>query len=278
MKYDDASWHYGGDFPNDLPPKAGATHIGMFVVWCILNGLGGEVHFEDPAPLLPKLRARSITPGDYFTKACDEKFTDEDLTDEGNAFAANYYEFEDGNYIHDYERILGEHTHTLYHVEDTWENFDKLASVIRNRYLAASGNLGPKLQEGDSQVPEGIYNIESLNPNSLYHLALRVGYPNEWDQEHARADGRKNLGGDIMIHGGAGSCGCLAMGDPAAEELFVLAARTGIDNIRLLISPVDFRVHALPNSMVPVPAWSDQLYAELKSELARLPPGKEIFK
>ena len=44
--------------------------------------------------------------------------------------------------------------------------------------LAASGHLGPKLREGDGQVPEGIYAVESLNPNSHYHLALHVGYPN----------------------------------------------------------------------------------------------------
>ena len=84
LKYDDASWHSRGDFPKDLPPKAGATHTGMFVSWRLLNGLGGKIHFEEPASLLSQLRARSITPGDYFLKACDEKFTDEDLTDEGN--------------------------------------------------------------------------------------------------------------------------------------------------------------------------------------------------
>lgn len=39
MKYDDASWHVGGDFPKELPPEAGATHIGMFAAWCMLNGL-----------------------------------------------------------------------------------------------------------------------------------------------------------------------------------------------------------------------------------------------
>ncbi len=43
--------------------------------------------------------------------------------------------------------------------------------------LAASGHLGPKLREGDWQVPEGIYAVESLNPNSHYHLALHVDYP-----------------------------------------------------------------------------------------------------
>lgn len=109
--------------------------------------------------------------------------------------------------------------------------------------LGASGGDGPKLREGDLQVPEGFYGIELLNPNSLYHLSLRVNYPNADDLGIARAEGRDlaGLGGDIMIHGGSASVGCLAMGDPAAEDLFVLAARTGLDRVGLLIFPWDFR-------------------------------------
>jgi len=108
--------------------------------------------------------------------------------------------------------------------------------------LGASGTLGPKLREGDRQVPEGIYKIESLNPNSRFHLALRVGYPNDFDKEKAHRDGRTNLGSDIMIHGGTASVGCLAVGDKPAEDLFVLAAQTGIENVELILAPVDFRV------------------------------------
>ncbi len=109
--------------------------------------------------------------------------------------------------------------------------------------LAASGGDGPKLREGDSQVPEGFYRIELLNPNSRYHLSLRVDYPNAEDRAQAPAEGRDlgNLGGDIMIHGGAASIGCLAMGDPAAEDLFVLAARTGLDHVEVVIVPRDMR-------------------------------------
>src|SRR5687767_5658938 len=51
--------------------------------------------------------------------------------------------------------------------------------------LAASGTLGPKLREGDRQVPEGVYALESLNPNSRFHAALRVGYPNDFDRAMA---------------------------------------------------------------------------------------------
>lgn len=76
-----------------------------------------------------------------------------------------------------------------------------------------SGKLGPKLRFGDLQVPEGFYRIESLNPNSAFHLALRVNYPNAFDQEQAQHEGRTDLGSDIMIHGSNASVGCLAMGD-----------------------------------------------------------------
>ena len=93
--------------------------------------------------------------------------------------------------------------------------------------LAASGGPGPKLRYGDCQVSEGIYRVEWLNPNSLYHLSMRLDYPNEFDREMAKADGRTNLGGDIMIHGSNVSVGCVAVGDKASEDLFVLASDAG---------------------------------------------------
>jgi hypothetical protein len=136
--------------------------------------------------------------------------------------------------------------------------------------LGASGGLGPKLQEGDMQVPEGLYRIESLNPNSMYHLALRVNYPNEFDKAKGKLDGREDLGGDIMIHGKDCSIGCLAMGDEAAEDLFVLAAETGIDNISVILTPVDFRTQELPADMPEAPEWTPGLYASIKQELMKL--------
>ena len=125
--------------------------------------------------------------------------------------------------------------------------------------LAASGTLGPKLREGDRQVPEGLYKIESLNPNSMFHLALRVNYPNAFDREKGRLDNRTDLGCDIMIHGSDCSIGCLAMGDEAAEDLFILAAETGIENISVILSPIDFRVSLLPADIPQGPAWREEL-------------------
>lgn len=136
--------------------------------------------------------------------------------------------------------------------------------------LAASGGPGPKLREGDRQVPEGIYAIESLNPNSLFHVSLRLDYPNRADRERALADGRSGLGGDIMIHGSSVSVGCLAMGDQAAEDLFTLACRCGIGRVRVLMTPADPRRQAL----LPRPAdptWVADLYRELTAAIGAFP-------
>lgn len=134
---------------------------------------------------------------------------------------------------------------------------------------AASGGPGPKLREGDRQVPEGVYPIESLNPNSRFHVALRVGYPSEFDRRIAERDGRTQLGGDIMIHGGAASIGCLAMGDPAAEDLFVLAAGVGVERVTAVLSPVDLRKRPMPEG-VDTNGWRGELYEAVRAALVPL--------
>jgi L,D-transpeptidase catalytic domain len=143
-------------------------------------------------------------------------------------------------------------------------------STFIHRYpvLAASGKAGPKLNQGDKQVPEGVYGISYLNPNSQYHVALRVNYPNAFDREMAKKDGRKKLGGDIMIHGKALSAGCLAVGDEAAEELFVLAAKVGLPNVKLVVAPTDFRRDGLPAAKPGDPVWLPRLYTEVASAMA----------
>jgi hypothetical protein len=137
--------------------------------------------------------------------------------------------------------------------------------------LGASGELGPKLREGDGQVPEGIYSIEYLNPNSVAHLSLALSYPNDYDRARAEEEGRDDLGGDIMIHGGYGSIGCLAIGDEAAEDLFVLAADAGWRDAVVVVSPVDFRRTFLPAGYrMPAP-WVGDLYAWLRATLVEYP-------
>lgn len=147
--------------------------------------------------------------------------------------------------------------------------------TLLHRYpiLGASGGPGPKLREGDRQVPEGLYPIVSLNPNSAIHLSMRIGYPGSEDAAHARAEGRQNLGGDIMIHGGRGSIGCLAIGNRAIEELFTLVAETGVKHTDIVLSPVDFRQRELPPNAPAVPAWMPERYQRIRQILAALDPA-----
>ncbi len=141
--------------------------------------------------------------------------------------------------------------------------------------LAASGVAGPKRREGDRQVPEGIYGIDFLNPNSSYHLSMQIGYPNANDRAQAAKEGRTNkLGGEIMIHGDAKSVGCLAMGDEASEDFFVLAADTGVTNITVVLSPVDFRAGKTVPENAKLTDWTPALYEEIKARLAKLPREK----
>ncbi len=151
--------------------------------------------------------------------------------------------------------------------------------IHRYRILAASGGPGPKLRQGDKQVPEGIYAISFLNPNSAYHVSLRVNFPNAFDRQMAAKDSRRELGGDIMIHGKNLSAGCLAMGDEAVEELFVLAARTGLANVKLIIAPTDMRERGIPTVDPSHPAWVPKLYTEIASAMGdfRQPRAKSLL-
>lgn len=151
--------------------------------------------------------------------------------------------------------------------------------VHRYPVLAASGSSGPKLRQGDKQVPEGVYGISFLNPNSRYHVSLRVNYPNAFDREMASKEGRTNLGGDIMIHGKNVSIGCLAIGDEAAEELFVLAERTGLAKIKLVIAPTDLRRKNAPDPEEGKPKWLPRLYAEVASAMSdfKVPPSSGLL-
>lgn len=130
---------------------------------------------------------------------------------------------------------------------------------------AASGKSGPKLREGDRQVPEGVYKLVGLNPNSSYHLSMKLNYPNEFDRYWANKEGRTNPGSDIFIHGKAVSIGCIAVGDDAIEELFYIVHKVGIEKVKVVISPRDPRKNALAGNS-DSPEWTEELYKNIESE------------
>lgn len=133
MAYDRTDWHSGGDFPEDLPPESGGTHIGMFLAWVIKSGLEGDF-LKNTDDALENVRAEKITGREFFSKYCDEKLWEVDLNVEGNNFAKEYYV--SGTYFEDYESVLLGDLPSLYHVEDTWANYHILESVLNERFAA----------------------------------------------------------------------------------------------------------------------------------------------
>ena len=91
--------------------------------------------------------------------------------------------------------------------------------VARYPIAAASGDLGPKRRRWDHQVPEGFYRIDGFNGASRYHLSLHVDYPNVSDRILGN---RRHPGNNIFIHGDDVSSGCIAVGDRAIEQLYLV--------------------------------------------------------
>lgn len=102
-----------------------------------------------------------------------------------------------------------------------------------------SGKLGPKQRQGDKQAPEGFYTISQhqMNPNSSFHLAFNLGFPNAYDKA------RQRTGQFLMVHGDCKSAGCYAMTDALIEEIYALAREA------LRGGQKNFYVHAFPFRM-----------------------------
>jgi murein L,D-transpeptidase YafK len=102
-----------------------------------------------------------------------------------------------------------------------------------------SGDLGPKIREGDRQAPEGFYTITPglMNPASQYHLAVNMGFPNAYDKANDRT------GAFLMIHGDCSSRGCYAMTDEQISEIYALARESFFGGQRA------FQIQAYPFRM-----------------------------
>ncbi len=137
-------------------------------------------------------------------------------------------------------------------------------------FTAFSGKLGPKLKEGDKQIPEGIYKVEYLNPNSSYYLSIKVNYPNEFDKSKTKLSNHSELGGDIFIHGKSATIGCIPIGDEAIEEVFLLTQKAINNDVKVIISPRDFRVNSEYPEIEEID-WENELYDLINKELKMLP-------
>jgi murein L,D-transpeptidase YafK len=140
---------------------------------------------------------------------------------------------------------------------------------------SSSGKLGPKRQEGDLQVPEGFYFIDSFNPQSNFFLSMRVNYPNESD----RILGVKgDLGGLIYIHGNCVTIGCVPITDDGIKELYLVAVEAraaGQTKIPVHIFPT--RLDAAGMDRLAVLAKDSSDKETLLAFWKNLQPGYEYF-
>jgi murein L,D-transpeptidase YafK len=140
-----------------------------------------------------------------------------------------------------------------------------------------SGELGPKVKQGDRQAPEGFYTITpaQLNPNSHYYLSFDIGYPNAFDRAHGRT------GSNLMVHGDCSSAGCYAMTDEQIGEIYALARESFFGGQR------SFQVQAYPFHMTPanlarhrnnpnMPFWKMLKDGNDHFEVTRLEPKVDV--
>jgi len=147
MKYDDAETCFL-NFETELDNGAANTHIGMYLAWAVLAGLGRD----DPGDAMwsasvAALKQRSSTGGQVLSSFSDCKLMDSEFSAEGKAFTAAYY---DEAYVRDYQKVFqdqmprtGHETDDFCRVPDTWANFDRLKPVLDRRYAAWKASLGP---------------------------------------------------------------------------------------------------------------------------------------
>ncbi|WP_407405058.1 hypothetical protein [Chryseobacterium sp.] len=146
-KYDDASWHTGGDYPEDLHEENAATHIGMYLMWCIENKLISEELIEHAPEQIQKVKNREITGAEFLIEYCDGQLDDDDLSDLGNLFSNDYYDEEslyaekNNTYVDDYTQTFEKKAEeqdfayeTVYHIEDDFENYDLVQPIISQRF------------------------------------------------------------------------------------------------------------------------------------------------
>ncbi len=154
------------------------------------------------------------------------------------------------------------------------DRFVLFASYPICRY---SGELGPKLREGDYQAPEGFYTVEQsqLNPNSAYRRSFNLGFPNLFDAANGRT------GSFVMVHGACLSAGCYAMTDPVIDEIWelVTAALDGGQK-RFSVHIFPFRMTEPNFAILGTDRW-DQFWRDLKKgydlfEASHTPPQVNV--
>ena len=131
--YDKAKYHYGGEYPDDLPIEQAFVHTGLYLGWIVDRDLYSEDFAETSKDLIRRFKSREIT-GPEIYEWWDGCLIDDMLSEEGNSFSSYYFDFERGKFLGDYEELLAADLPSMYHVENSWQNYERLRTRIDERY------------------------------------------------------------------------------------------------------------------------------------------------
>lgn len=135
MIYDKADYHHTeGVFPSDLSEHQAFVHTGMYLGWLVDRNLASREFQSDFSTDVAAFRDRKITAPQLY-RISGGVLEDSMIAPEGNSFTENYFDFETGKYLNDYLEILAKGLPSLYHVDDTLENYLKIRKRIDERYL-----------------------------------------------------------------------------------------------------------------------------------------------
>jgi len=132
MKYDDASWHSEGNFPEGQPQEHSGTHIALFHKWCFIKGWAGIFYFDDEQEAVKAVVEGRLLAIDFLFEHCDGKLVDDMLNEAGNTFAERYYG-DDGLYLDDYANGFGEQ---MYVASEQAHDFGKFAAMVDARFTS----------------------------------------------------------------------------------------------------------------------------------------------
>jgi len=201
-----------------------------------INTTDGEVNYAQAPQLLPETQEENIDSTfkmeqmrfSRYLKAHDQKIDSLKVLLKENGINSPNFEL--------YLRVFKKEQLVELWIRDKNQS-PKFTLLKTYDFCETSGNLGPKRKEGDKQIPEGFYHIDRFNPSSKFHLSLGINYPNLVDEVLADS---LDPGGEIFIHGGCATVGCIPITDEKIKELYVLAVEakeTGQRKIPVSIFP-----------------------------------------
>lgn len=134
--FDKADWHFNGDFPKELSAYQAYVHTGFYIGWLLKQGLFLEEFSKENSIEIEKFLKREVTAVSFYKDRMDGLFESYDLKDEGIEFTKYYFneDFSKSLYTSDYIDLFCTHLPTVYHVRDSWENFDSMEQKINERF------------------------------------------------------------------------------------------------------------------------------------------------